>query len=174
MQLTFPTQLDRVKTGVLAQIDTLNRVASIYADALENGGLIHVYANGHSRLAVEEMVVRMGALTGFHAILTTGLVTFTDVIGTNGIRVNQEVERVEGLGEVILNEYDFGPHDALLVASATGTTVAAVDMALAFNRRYPHHPKRPVAGLDACARCGSAALEPGAAAAETRPGPVRG
>ncbi|NES73357.1 MAG: SIS domain-containing protein [Okeania sp. SIO2D1] len=118
----------------------MQAVASIYADALEHGGLVHVYANGHSRLAVEEMVIRMGALTGFHAILSVGLATFTDVVGANGIRVNQEVERVEGLGEVMLNEYDIGPHDALLAISATGTTVAAVDMALAFNQRYPDHP----------------------------------
>ncbi len=148
MELTFPAQLDRIKTGVLAQADTLNKVAAIYADAMEHGGLVHVYANGHSRLAVEEMVVRMGALTGFHALLTTGLVTFTDVVGANGIRVNQAIERVEGLGEVMLNEFDFGPHDALLVISATGTTVAAVDMALAFNRRYPHHPLIALCSLE--------------------------
>lgn len=148
MELTFPTQLDRVKAGVLAQTETLHQVAAIYADALEHGGLVHVYANGHSRLAVEEMVIRMGALTGFHALLTTGLVTFTDVVGVNGIRVNQEVERVEGLGEVMLNEYDIGPHDAMLVISATGTTAAAVDMALAFNRRYPHHPLIALCSLE--------------------------
>ena len=38
MELTFPTQLDRVKAGVLAQTETLNQVAAIYADALEHGG----------------------------------------------------------------------------------------------------------------------------------------
>lgn len=140
MELTFPAQLDRVKAGVLAQSDTLTAVASIYADALEHGGLVHVYANGHSRVTVEEMVVRMGALTGFHALLNTGLSNFTDVIGANGVRMNQAIEKVEGLGEVILNEYTIGPHDALLVVTATGTTAAAVDMALAFKRRYPSHP----------------------------------
>jgi len=140
MDLTFPAQLDRVKDGVMAQAETLEKVASIYADALQHGGLVHVYANGHSRVTVEEMVVRMGALTGFHALLNGGLSTFTDVIGANGVRLNQAIEKVEGLGELMLNEYDFGPHDALVVVSATGTTVAAVDMALAFKRRYPNHP----------------------------------
>jgi uncharacterized phosphosugar-binding protein len=139
MELTFPEQLDRVKTGVLAQVETLQAVAAVYADALERGGLVHVYANGHSRIAVEEMVIRMGALTGFHPILTAGLVTFTDVVGANGIRVNQEIERVEGLGKKLLDEYDIGPHDVLVAISATGTTVAAVDIALEFRRRYPHH-----------------------------------
>ncbi len=148
MELTFPAQLDRIKAGVLAQADTLKMVAAIYADALEHGGLIHVYANGHSRVTVEEMVVRMGALTGFHALLNTGLANFTDVVGTNGVRLNQALEKVEGLGEVMLNEYDIGPHDALLVVSATGTTTAAVDMALAFKRRYPHRPLIALCSLE--------------------------
>ena len=69
LALTFPTQLDRVRDGVLAQGDTLRRVAQHYADAIQNDGLVHVYANGHSRVSVEEMVVRMGALTGFHPLL---------------------------------------------------------------------------------------------------------
>lgn len=140
MELTFPNQLERVKDGVMAQAATLQSVAGIYADALEHGGLVHVYANGHSRVAVEETVVRMGALTGFHPFLNTGLANFTDVIGANGVRMNQAIEKVEGLGDLMLDEYDIGPHDALVVISATGTTVAAVDMALAFQRRYPHHP----------------------------------
>ena len=49
MDLTFPSQLDRVKSGVMAQAETLAKAASIYADALEHRGLVHVYANGHSR-----------------------------------------------------------------------------------------------------------------------------
>ena len=148
MELTFPSQLDRVKSGVMAQAETLAKVASLYADALQHGGLVHVYANGHSRVTVEEMVVRMGALTGFHAFLNTGLANFTDVLGANGVRVNQAIEKMEGLGEIILNEYDIGPHDALVVVSATGTTAAAVDMALAFQQRYPDHPLIALCSLE--------------------------
>lgn len=148
MELTFPGQLDRVKAGVMAQSQTLNKVAAVYANALTHGGLVHVYANGHSRVTVEETVVRMGALTGFHAILNTGLANFTDVVGVNGVRVNQAIEKVEGLGDVLLGDYDIGPHDALVVVSATGTTVAAVDIALAFNRRYPSLPLIAICSLE--------------------------
>ena len=140
MELSFPLQLDRIKEGVLAQQKTLQAVAAVFADAIEDGGLVHVYANGHSRVAVEEWVVRMGALTGFHPILTSGLVTFTDVVGPNGIRLNQSFEKVEGLGAKLLDEFDVGSRDALVAVSATGTTAAAVDIALEFNHRYPEHP----------------------------------
>jgi uncharacterized phosphosugar-binding protein len=148
LEFSFPAQLDRVKATLVAQTKTLAAVAGIYADALEHDGLVHVYANGHSRIAVEETVVRMGALTGFHPLLTAGLVTFTDVVGPNGIRVNQEVERIEGLGAALLSEFDVGPHDVLLVVSATGTTVAAVDIALEWQRRYPQLPLVALASLE--------------------------
>lgn len=140
LELTFPNQLDRVKESVLAQAETLRQVARLFADALEDGGLVHLYANGHSRIAVEEWVVRMGALTGFHPLLTPGLVSFTDVVGSAGIRINQNLERIERISPVLLDEFDIGPKDVLVVISATGTTPAAVDMALAWDRCYPSLP----------------------------------
>lgn len=147
MALTFPYGLERIKEAVLAQEKTLQQVAAAFADALEAGGLVHVYANGHSRIAVEEWVVRMGALTGFHPLMPPGLVTFDGVVGNRGIRINQSVERAEGIGELLLGEFDIGPKDVLVAVSATGTTPAAVDTALAFNRRYPEHPLVALASL---------------------------
>ena len=55
----FPGKLDHIKSNLRAQEEILRRVAGIYADAIQAGGCVHVYANGHSRLAVEEMCVRM-------------------------------------------------------------------------------------------------------------------
>lgn len=140
MRLTFPYQLEIIQQKILQQEETLKAVAGLYADALQHGGLVHVYANGHSRVAVEELCIRMGALTGFRAILTTGLTSFTDVVGFNGLRLNQFFEKVEKSGAELLDEVDFGSHDVLLVVTATGTTAAAVDIALEFTRRYPTLP----------------------------------
>jgi uncharacterized phosphosugar-binding protein len=140
LPLTFPHQLDRVKDNLRAQAGTLREVARVFADAIGAGGLVHVYANGHSRVAVEELCVRMGALTGFHALLQVGLTTFTDVVGANGLRLNQTIEKVEGLGAQLLSEYDFAPGEPLLVVTATGTTAAAVDIAREWVRRFPGNP----------------------------------
>lgn len=146
--LTFPDQLERIQKGLRAQESTLTAVAEHFAEAIADGGLVHVYANGHSKMATAEMVVRMGALTGFRAILTPGLVTFEDVIGSHGLRMNQHLERMESLGEKLLDEIDFGPKDVFVAISATGTTVAAVDIALAFNRRYPDLPLVAISSLE--------------------------
>jgi uncharacterized phosphosugar-binding protein len=138
--LTFPHKLDRIRDAVLAQGETLGAVAEAYADAITAGGVVHVYANGHSRVAVEELCVRMGALTGFHPILAVSLASFTDVVGASGLRVGQTVEKVEGLGAKLLDEVDVAPGEPLVVISATGQTQAAVDIALEFTRRYPENP----------------------------------
>jgi len=153
--LTFPDQLDRVRDTMRAQSDTLRAVAVLFADTLAAGGLVHVYANGHSRLAVEELCIRMGALTGFHPLLQVGLTTFTDVVGVNGIRVNQALEKIEGIGARLLDEYDIGPGEPLLVVTATGTTQAAVDLAREWVRRYPDNP---LVGL--CSKAQSAQAAP--------------
>ena len=140
MKLTFPYQLETISNKIFQQEETLKAVANLYANAMQHGGLVHVYANGHSRVTVEELSIRMGALTGFRAILSTGLTTFTDVVGSNGLRLNQFFEKVEKSGAALLDEIDFGEHDVMLVVTATGTTAAAVDIALEFNKRYPSFP----------------------------------
>lgn len=139
-ELTFPDQLQRVRLSLRAQHAALADVARLFADALGAGGVVHVYANGHSRLAVEELCIRIGALTGFHPLLQTGLVSFVDVVGPNGIRLNQTLEKVEGLGRQLLAEVDVAPGEPLLAISATGQTSAAVDMALAWRQIHPANP----------------------------------
>ena len=147
-EFTFPNQLDLVKSSVFKQVNLLKEVAAVYADAISSGGLVHVYANGHSRVSVEEMVIRMGALSGFHPILSSALTTFTDVIGSDGLRIGQFFEKVEGSGSQLLDEVDFGAKDVFLVVTATGTTVAAVDIALEFSKRYPDLPLVAIASSE--------------------------
>ncbi len=138
--LTFPKQLNRVRDSVLAQAEILEQVARIFADVIGSGGLVHIYANGHSRIVVEELCVRMGALTGFHPLLPHALSNFTDVVGADSLRLNQAIERVEGLGARLLDEFEFGMGEPLIVVSATGQTQTAVDVAVEFNRRFPDNP----------------------------------
>ena len=147
MDLTFPLQLNRIRDGILAQQATLTAVARCFADVIGIGGLVHVYANGHSRVTVEELCVRMGALTGFHPLLSQALANFTDVVGADSLRINQAIEKIEGLGAKILDEFEFAANEPLIVVSATGQTQAAVDIAIEFNRRYPHNPLIAIVSL---------------------------
>jgi uncharacterized phosphosugar-binding protein len=148
LALTFPRQLDKVRDGVQSQEEKLTQVASCFAKAIARGGMVHVYANGHSRVTVEELCVRMGALTGFHPVLAYALSNFTDVVGADSLRLNQALEKVEGLGAVLLDEFDIAADEPLIVVSATGQTQAAVDIAIEFNKRYPDNPIIAICSLD--------------------------
>lgn len=140
MKLTFPSQLETIRRNAESQEARLKEVANLFADSIAAGNVVHIYANGHSRVTVEELVIRMGALTGFHPLLCQGLANFTDVVGSDGLRMCQAIEQVEGLGARLLDEVCVAAGEPLIVVSATGQTQAAVDTALEWIRRYPDNP----------------------------------
>jgi uncharacterized phosphosugar-binding protein len=53
----------------------------------------------------------------------------TDVVGTNGQRQAMFIERVEGLADVILENFELHPPDAMVVFSASGLSAAPIEMA---------------------------------------------
>jgi uncharacterized phosphosugar-binding protein len=114
----------------VARQDTeLERAAAICADAIGQGGLVHLFGTGHSRIAVEEMFPRYGSYPGFHPIVELSMTFHTQVVGANGQRQAMFIERVEGLGEVILRNFDLRPPDAMMVFSVGGLGAVPIEMA---------------------------------------------
>ena len=54
----------------------------------------------------------------------------TQVAGMNGQRQAMFIERVEGLAEVILRNFQFKPSDLMIVFSSSGTTAVPIEMAI--------------------------------------------
>jgi uncharacterized phosphosugar-binding protein len=117
--------LDRVA----GQEAELERAADVCADAIGAGGLVHLFGTGHSRIAVEEMFPRYGSYPGFHPIVELSMTFHTQVVGANGQRQAMFIERVEGLGEVILRNFDLRPPDAMMVFSASGLGAVPIEVA---------------------------------------------
>jgi len=114
---------------VAEQDAELDRAADICADAIGSGGLVHTFGTGHSRIAVEEMFPRYGSFPGFHPIVELSMTFHTQVVGANGQRQAMFIERMEGLGEVILRNFDLRPPDAMMVFSAGGTGAVPIEVA---------------------------------------------
>src|SRR4051794_35750570 len=89
-----------------------------------------MFGSGHSRMALEEMFPRYGSFPGFHPIVELSLTFHNPVVGANGQRQAMFIERVEGLGQQFLRNFEFGPDDMLLVVSNSGTSAVIVDVAL--------------------------------------------
>jgi uncharacterized phosphosugar-binding protein len=116
------------------QMEAVSRVAEMCAAAIAADGLVHLFGSGHSRMAVEEIFPRYGSFPGFHPIVELSLTYHNAVVGANGQRQAMFIERVEGLGQTILRNFEFGPEDVMIVFSTSGTGAVSVDVALEAKR----------------------------------------
>jgi uncharacterized phosphosugar-binding protein len=123
--------LERLKS----QADTIEAVARLCADAIGSGGLVHVFGTGHSRIPVEELFPRYGSYPGFNPIVELSMTFHTQVVGANGQRQAMYIERVEGLAEAILANFELAPPDAMIVFSAGGRTAVPIEMAMGARAR---------------------------------------
>ena len=118
--------LERLAATQAEQIETASQWC---ADAIGNDGLVHLFGAGHSRIGVEEMFPRYGSYPGWNPMVELSVTFHTQVVGSNGQRQAMFIERVPGLAEVILSNFRFGPHDVMMVFSASGLSALPVEMA---------------------------------------------
>ena len=117
------------------QRETLDDASRLCAEAIAADGLVHAFGTGHSRIPVEELFPRYGSYPGFNPLVELSMTFHTQVVGANGQRQAMLIERVEGLAETILANFELGRHDALLVFSAGGLTAVPIEMAMGFRKR---------------------------------------
>src|SRR5947207_14732795 len=120
--------------GVLRRIaDTqagaIEEASAWCAEAIAGDGLVHLFGTGHSRIPVEEMFPRYGSYPGFNPMVELSMTFHTQVVGANGQRQAMFIERMEGLGEVILRNFDLRPPDAMILFSAGGHGAVPIDVA---------------------------------------------
>jgi uncharacterized phosphosugar-binding protein len=124
--------LDRIAES---QQEPLEQATGICVDAIAADGLVHLFGTGHSRIPVEEAFPRYGSFPGFHPMVELSMTFHTQVVGANGQRQAMFIERVEGLAETILQNFDLRPPDAMIVFSVGGTTAVPIEMAMGARER---------------------------------------
>jgi uncharacterized phosphosugar-binding protein len=118
--------LDRIESS---QGPAIERASQLCAEAIGSGGLVHLFGSGHSRIAVEEMFPRYGSYPGFHPIVELSMTFHTQVVGANGQRQAMFIERMSGLADAILANFQLARRDAMMVFSASGLSTVSVEMA---------------------------------------------
>ena len=127
---------ERIVGGIeKTQMDHIVEAARLCTEAISDGGLVHLFGTGHSRIPLEEMFPRYGSFPGFHPIAELSMTFHTQIVGANGQRQAMFIERTEGLGEVILSNFTFGESDVMMVFSTGGSTAVPIDIAIGARRR---------------------------------------
>ncbi len=119
--------IERIRT---TQLEACRRAAAIFAQSIAADHLVHVFGSGHSRMNTEEMFPRIGSFPGFHPIAELAISNHVGVVGPNGLRQAMFLEKVDGFGRVILQQFKVHPGDAFLIFSSTGINGVVIEVAL--------------------------------------------
>ena len=118
--------ITRIATEQMGNIETAARAV---ADTLENGGRIHTFGTGHSHMLAEEIFYRAGGLVNVNPILETGLMLHESASKSTVL------ERLEGYGEILMDDHDVKKGDLLFLFSNSGRNGVAIDLALIAKER---------------------------------------
>src|SRR5699024_6172579 len=100
-------------------------VAEVLAEQIRADRLVHVFGpGGHSNLAAQEVFFRAGGLMHISAILDGGTLL------SDGALRSMAMERTPGYGRVVVEDWQLGGQDVLLLVNAYGINAALIDAAL--------------------------------------------
>ncbi|MEV4299097.1 SIS domain-containing protein [Microbispora rosea] len=123
---TLMTILDRLDS---TQEEALATVAERCADAIQNGGLIHLFGSGHSVIPTMDAFPRYGSFAGIHP-LTDPRLMWHNVLGPGGVRELLWLERTEGYIKQYLDHEPLASGDVMVVYSHGGRNAAPVEAAM--------------------------------------------
>ncbi len=127
--LDYLSQCRALVERVEEQYAPICNAADMFAQSILAGRMVHVFGSGHSRILVEEMWPRYGSFPGFNPLVELSLTFHNGVVGCNGQRQAMFLENVSGLATQILRNFEITTADSALVASSSGCSRVAIEMA---------------------------------------------
>jgi len=112
------------------QTEAIARAAATVTEVIVAGGRIFSFGASHSFMLTEELVYRTGGLMLINPIYPQGMNLFV-----RPLPLTSQLERLPGLGRLLLENSPAQAGDALLIASTSGRNAVAIDMALAAGER---------------------------------------
>ncbi len=110
------------------QADAIRRTGKLFADCLENDGVIQAYGTGHSRAFAMELAGRAGGLVPVNRMNLEDLALRASW-PLERVR-SPEIERDIEAGQALLTCYRIEARDVFIIASNSGVNVAIVEVAL--------------------------------------------
>lgn len=107
-----------------AESTSIRQAATLVADQVESGRLVHVFGpGGHSNLAAQEIFFRAGGLVNVSAVLDEGTLL------SNGALRSVAMERTPGYGRTVIGTLGLDQDDLMILVNAYGINSALIDAA---------------------------------------------
>jgi len=113
-----------------SQLETIRRVAKWGADSIAADRLIVLFGSGHSFIATMDTYPRIGSYPGWLPIHELSTSYMTAILGNQALRQALFLEKIEGFGRVVLENYRLDPKDVMIVISNSGVNAMGIDVAL--------------------------------------------
>ncbi|MCL2163271.1 MAG: sugar isomerase domain-containing protein [Oscillospiraceae bacterium] len=114
VQLTYDTQ----ENNIIA-------AANAFAGCTKEGGIIYVFGTGHSHMIADDVFMRAGMLANICAIVDPCVAAMNEITKT------YLVEKIPGLGSIIVNYHRIKAPDVLVAVSNSGNNAVTIDVASA-------------------------------------------
>lgn len=127
-------------SGILEQVEEtqigkIKQAAELAATAIANDRFAVMFGTGHSFMPIMDTFPRVGCFPGWLPIYELGSTVVPMMSGNQGLRQVLFIEKAEGYGSVVLQNYNLTPQDVMFVISNSGTNTAGVEVALGAKER---------------------------------------
>jgi uncharacterized phosphosugar-binding protein len=112
------------------QLENISKVAQWGADAIAADHLIFLFGSGHSFIPTMDTYPRIGCYPGWAPIHELSTSYMPTILGNQALRQALFLEKVEGFGRVVLENYRLDPKDVMIVISNSGVNAMGIDVAL--------------------------------------------
>jgi uncharacterized phosphosugar-binding protein len=103
--------------------EKIKDAAGLIAGTIKDGGVLHVFASGHSHMLMEELFYRAGGLVPINPIFEPSLML------NHGAVKSSSFERVEGIAKAIIRQTEIKSGEPIIIISNSGINAVPVEMA---------------------------------------------
>ncbi len=128
----FRNILDQIEA---TQLEAISRAAAWVADAVAVERFGVLFGSGHSHMPTVDTFPRIGSFPAWLPIHELSTSYMVNIIGNQGLRQSLFLEKVEGFGRLILENYRLDPRDVMIVLSNSGVNAMGIDVALGAKER---------------------------------------
>jgi uncharacterized phosphosugar-binding protein len=112
------------------QLEVISKVATWGCDTIAAGRLVVLFGSGHSFIPTMDTFPRIGSYPGWLPIHELSTSYMPTVLGNQALRQTLFLEKIEGFGRLVLENYRLDAQDVMIVISNSGVNPMGIDVAL--------------------------------------------